>query len=68
MNDLVTTAIQAARPSYDGQGVKLITRLAPGLPSLLADPDRLGQVLAVLLSNALRHTPPGGQVLSLIHI
>jgi signal transduction histidine kinase len=62
VNDLVTTAIQAARPSYDGQGVKLITRLAPGLPSLLADPDRLGQVLAGVLSNALRHTPPGGQV------
>ncbi len=32
------------------------------LPSLRADPQRLGQVLGNLLANALRHTPPGGQV------
>jgi signal transduction histidine kinase len=61
-NELVTTAIQAARPSYDNRGVKLITRLADQPPDLTADPDRLAQVLAGLLSNALRHTPPGGLV------
>jgi signal transduction histidine kinase len=27
-----------------------------------ADPERMGQVLANLLDNALRHTPPGGYV------
>jgi signal transduction histidine kinase len=35
----------------------------PGAPLLvLADPDRTGQVLANLLSNALRHTPEDGAV------
>jgi signal transduction histidine kinase len=29
---------------------------------MMADPDRVGQVLANLLDNALRHTPPGGSV------
>jgi signal transduction histidine kinase len=62
LNDLITTAVQAARPDYDNQGVKLITRLTPQPPNVTADPERLGQVLASLLSNALRHTPPGGQV------
>jgi signal transduction histidine kinase len=61
-NDLVAAAVQAARPGYDSQGVKLTTRLADRLPGLTADPDRLAQVLAGLLSNALRHTRPGGQV------
>jgi signal transduction histidine kinase len=61
-NEIVTTAVQAAHPSYDDRGVKLTTSLAPGMPGLTADPDRLSQVLAGLLSNALRHTPPGGQV------
>jgi two-component system OmpR family sensor kinase/two-component system sensor histidine kinase BaeS len=32
------------------------------LPPLLADPQRLGQVLGNLVANSLRHTPPGGRV------
>jgi signal transduction histidine kinase len=32
------------------------------LPSLVADPQRLGQVLGNLVTNSLRHTPTGGQV------
>jgi signal transduction histidine kinase len=36
---------------------------APGsLPPLVADPQRLGQVLGNLVTNALRHTPPGGEI------
>ena len=62
LNGLVTTAVQAARPGYENRGVTLTSRLTPQQPSIIADPDRLAQVLAGLLSNALRHTPPGGQV------
>ncbi len=35
---------------------------SPPLPSVRADFERASQVLANLLSNALRHTPPGGRV------
>jgi signal transduction histidine kinase len=46
----------------DEAGV-LLTVATPGsLPPLLVDPQRLGQVLGNLVSNALRHTPPGGRV------
>jgi two-component system sensor histidine kinase BaeS len=62
LNELVASAVQAARPGYDDRGVGVATRLAPGLPPLAADPDRLAQVLASLLDNAMRHTPPRGQV------
>lgn len=61
-NEVVTSAVNAARPGYEAHGVDLATRLAPQLPGIMADPDRLAQVLAGLLSNALRHTPPGGRV------
>jgi signal transduction histidine kinase len=33
-----------------------------GLPSVLAEPDRIQQVLANLLSNARKYTPSGGQI------
>ena len=34
---------------------------AEPLPSLFADPQRLGQVLGNLVTNALRHTPPAAR-------
>jgi signal transduction histidine kinase len=61
-NELVTAAVAAARPGYVDRGVQLSTELEHGLPAVYVDPVRIGQVLSNLLSNALRHTPPGGQV------
>ncbi|MGQ9928431.1 MAG: sensor histidine kinase [Chloroflexaceae bacterium] len=45
-----------------GQGVHLQVETPGNLPEALADPERLTQVLHNLLSNALRHTPAGGQI------
>jgi two-component system, OmpR family, sensor histidine kinase BaeS len=59
---LITTAVQAAQAAYTAKGVTLTANLQPGLPHVTADPDRIGEVLANLLANALRHTPPGGHV------
>jgi two-component system OmpR family sensor kinase/two-component system sensor histidine kinase BaeS len=42
--------------------VNLKTTLPDNLPPVLADPDRVRQVLHNLLSNALRHTPDGGEI------
>ena len=36
--------------------------IAPGLPAIAGDIRRLEQVLANLLDNAVRHTPPGGTI------
>jgi two-component system OmpR family sensor kinase/two-component system sensor histidine kinase BaeS len=43
--------------------ISLALDLAESLPPLSADPQRLGQVLGNLLTNALRHTPRGGTVI-----
>jgi signal transduction histidine kinase len=59
---LAAAAVGAARPRYAGKRVTLSARCPPGLPRLDVDADRIGQVLANLLDNALRHTPPGGAV------
>jgi signal transduction histidine kinase len=42
--------------------VSLEVDLPPDLPSVLADEDRIGQVLLNLLGNALQYTPAGRAV------
>jgi signal transduction histidine kinase len=58
---LADAAVDAASDRYAAKGVGLETRLRTREP-VLADPDRIGQVLTNLLDNALRHTPSGGAV------
>jgi signal transduction histidine kinase len=45
-----------------GRSVAVAVEVEPGL-DVRADPERLAQVLANLLDNATRHSPPGGRVL-----
>src|SRR5207245_818959 len=59
-------AVAAYRSGADSAGVSLRLVGSSELPALEADPVRIGQVLANLLSNALRHTPPGGSVTVLV--
>jgi histidine kinase len=40
----------------------LVAEVQPGLPEALADADRLRQILANLVRNAVRHTPEGGMI------
>ena len=44
------------------EGISLALDTPESLPALVADPQRLGQVLGNLMANALRHTPPGGEI------
>ncbi len=47
---------------YADKGVILEIQLPDGLPPVLADEHRIGQVLTNLVGNALQYTPPNGQV------
>jgi two-component system OmpR family sensor kinase/two-component system sensor histidine kinase BaeS len=59
---LVEDAVAAARSRAEAAGVVVEQRVEKGLPSMEVDPVRIAEVLANLLHNALRHTPPGGSV------
>src|SRR6266540_7246633 len=59
---LVEDVITAFRSQADDARVSVEARVAAGLPEVDVDPVRIGEVLANLLSNALRHTPPEGSV------
>jgi two-component system sensor histidine kinase BaeS len=60
--DLIAKTVAAVDERYRTKQVALSAHLAPGLPPLWGDEQRLAQVLANLLDNALRHTPPHGRV------
>ncbi|MEV4321160.1 HAMP domain-containing sensor histidine kinase [Microbispora rosea] len=59
--DLLAQVATAHRGGAEAAGVTLVTRADGRLP-LVADPVRLRQAVGNLVSNAVRHTPPGGTV------
>ncbi len=44
------------------QGLEIKITAAENNPRVLADPDRIGQILSNLIGNALQHTLPGGRI------
>jgi signal transduction histidine kinase len=63
---LAQDAAAAMRARADRAGVGLECRAAAPVPEVDADPVRIGEVLANLLTNAIRHTPRGGSVRVLV--
>ncbi|NQV07714.1 HAMP domain-containing protein [bacterium] len=61
LGDLVTAAVAAHRVRAGVAGVDLSGSTDGGL-IVFADADRLRQILANLIENAVRHTPDGGSV------
>lgn len=60
--DLAALCDQAAKEALlGGESVRIRCEVTPGL-AVRADPDLLAQVLANLLDNAVRHSPPGGVI------
>lgn len=59
---LVDDAVAAMTGSAETAQVQLRGRHSDGLPTLVADADRLAEVLRNLIVNALRHTPAGGTI------
>lgn len=59
---LLTATLERFGDAYAARGVALLAQHPPEDLRVRADFERAAQVLSNLLSNALRHTPPGGRV------
>jgi len=59
---LVDRVVAGFQGRANERGIRLETSMGPTLHSIVADPQRLEQILSNLLSNALRHTPRGGTI------
>ncbi len=58
----VQAALQTVRHMAEAKGVTIESELSPNLPTIVADPSRLQQVMWNLLVNAIKFTPTGGSV------
>jgi signal transduction histidine kinase len=48
--------------ALDAHGSRLALEIESGRVEAVCDPDRVAQIMRILLDNALRHTPPGTDV------
>ena len=62
LGDVVSDALASAALIAEPKGVAVRGRLAAGAPEVVASERELARVLRNLLDNAIRHTPPGGEV------
>lgn len=62
LSQIAQTCIGKMQPRAEAAGVTFAVNLASDLPPIIADGDRLLQVVSNLIDNALKHTPRDGRV------
>jgi two-component system OmpR family sensor kinase/two-component system sensor histidine kinase BaeS len=62
LGELAERAADLFRAEADDKHIDLSLRVDADTPSVVADPQRVGQVIGNLMSNALRYTPEHGRV------
>ncbi len=62
MHSLVDETLNVIQPECEQMGISLQNEIASETPAVMADSDRITQVLLNLLDNARRHTPKGGSI------
>ncbi|OKH46982.1 hypothetical protein NIES2101_24360 [Calothrix sp. HK-06] len=59
---VLTSVVDSVRHTAETKGINLELQLATDTKPIIADENRIGQVISNLLSNAIKFTPQGGQI------
>ncbi|HLF87326.1 MAG TPA: ATP-binding protein [Anaerolineales bacterium] len=62
LEGIVTKALTALQRKIGDKNITVLADLAPDLPDLEVDPERIGQVLRNLIMNAIAYMPSGGSI------
>ncbi|MFB2601295.1 ATP-binding protein, partial [Rhizobium phaseoli] len=62
LNEAVSEAVALVQPQANGQRVIIRTALSHAVPDVVADLRSIKQIALNILSNAIRFTPSGGQI------
>lgn len=60
--ELIESAIAQVLPLVQSKQLALVRQIAPDLPAVQGDENKLSRTLVNLLANAIKFTPPGGVV------
>ncbi|BCH53367.1 ATP-binding protein [Agrobacterium vitis] len=63
LNETVSEAVAIVQPQANGQRVIIRTALSQSVPNVVADMRSIKQIVLNILSNAIRFTPSGGQII-----
>ncbi|WP_313613935.1 ATP-binding protein [Agrobacterium sp.] len=62
LNDTISEAVSLVQPQANNQRVIIRTSLSQSVPAIVADLRSIKQIVLNILSNAIRFTPAGGQI------
>ncbi len=63
LSDLLSDTLSALRAMAERRGIRLDGHVSSNIDPVQIDPEKIQRVLYNLLTNAIRHTPAGGEVL-----
>lgn len=67
VSEVIEQVVAEMHARATSRGLTLYSQLPPALPKVVADPDRVAQILTNLMANACNYTPSGGEVCVLAH-
>ena len=62
ISDLISDTLESFTPVAAQAGITLVGAAESGVDPVAIDAQQIGRVLANLVRNAIRHTPPGGKI------